>query len=415
MKKSAFSILISLLLGSLFCGAVDGTLRTRVETVLADIVKELSAGVTKTADLLPRLKSLAEADPTNDAVFYYLAVCQQRSGMVSEAAGSFGKAISLDGGNLKYKEALASLYLASGNGAQATSIFLELLEKDPKHYRNAFTLTALGDNYLTSQKDSLALDSYDAALMYDPGYAPAILGKSEVFRMRGNFPAFFVTIGEFAADRDIVPAAKCDYIERVLQRVDGKFYYAWHGQLDSLVSTTLAAHPEDSSALKLAGKWFYGTGQKGKGIQCFGKILTLYPNDLDARYFKIQILSEGGDRKELIRECEAFLKLYPDYVPVLNDYAYFLSLEKKQLGKAEKMSLKALEADSDNPAYLDTYGWILHLKGKDAKAKPFFKRAIVYGGKGHKEILLHYSAVLEALGEKDLANYYKTLGEAKKQ
>lgn len=414
MRKTAFSFLLLLTLGSLCCGAADDTLRTRAETALADVVKELSAGVTKPADLIPRLKTISEADPSNDAVFYYLGICQRNSNRIPEAIASLQKAISLDSGNFKYKEALANIYLSTGDGTRASALYLELLEKDPKHYRNAFTLTALGDNYLSSRKDSLALDSYEAALMYDPRYTPALLGKSEVYRMHGNFPAFFVTIGDFAADSEIVPAAKCDYLERLLQRVDGKFYFTWHEQLDTLVSTALAAHPNDSSALKLAGKWFYGTGKKARGIQCFGKILTLYPNDLDARYFKIQILSEGGDRKALIRECEDFLRIHPDYVPVLNDYAYFLSLEKKKLGKAEKMSRKALESDPDNPAYLDTYGWILHLKGKDAKAKPFFKRAMVYGGKDHKEILLHYGEVLEALGEKDLANYYKTLGEAKR-
>ena len=39
---------------------------------------------------------------------------------------------------------------------------------------------------------------------------------------------------------------------------------------------------------------------------------------------------------------------------------------------------------------------------------------MLYGGKDSATILEHYSKVLEALGEKDLALYYKNLAEQKK-
>ena len=81
--------------------------------------------------------------------------------------------------------------------------------------------------------------------------------------------------------------------------------------------------------------------------------------------------------------------------------------------KAEKLSRRAIELNPDNPSYLDTYGWILHLLGKDAEAKAIFKRCMVYGGKEHVEVLLHYSEVLKALGENDLARYYRQLYESK--
>lgn len=91
-----------------------------------------------------------------------------------------------------------------------------------------------------------------------------------------------------------------------------------------------------------------------------------------------------------------------------------LSLSGKKLRKAEKMSRKVLATNPDNDSYLDTYGWILHLLGRDAEAKNYFKRAMIYGGKESATMLLHYSEVLEALGEKDLADYYRKLSETKK-
>ena len=70
--------------------------------------------------------------------------------------------------------------------------------------------------------------------------------------------------------------------------------------------------------------------------------------------------------------------------------------------------------EPDNPTYLDTYGWILHLLGEDKEAKLLFKHAMLYGGKDNAEVLLHYSEVLRALGEDDVANYYKDLADNKK-
>ena len=71
------------------------------------------------------------------------------------------------------------------------------------------------------------------------------------------------------------------------------------------------------------------------------------------------------------------------------------------------MSKKTVEAEPDNATYLDTFAWILHLMGKDLEAKPFFKHAMLYGGKESAVILRHYATVLEALGEGDTAKVYR--------
>jgi Tfp pilus assembly protein PilF len=107
------------------------------------------------------------------------------------------------------------------------------------------------------------------------------------------------------------------------------------------------------------------------------------------------------------------LKLDSSYAPVLNNYAYYLSLEGKKLKKAYTMSKKTVEAEPDNATYLDTFAWILHLMGKDLEAKPFFKHAMLYGGKDSAVMLDHYAEVLYVLGEYDLAQVYWSQAKAK--
>lgn len=60
----------------------------------------------------------------------------------------------------------------------------------------------------------------------------------------------------------------------------------------------------------------------------------------------------------------------------LNNYAYFLALDNQQLDKAERMSAYTIEARPDNATFLDTYAWILFLKGEYEKAREYIDRAI---------------------------------------
>jgi tetratricopeptide (TPR) repeat protein len=120
-----------------------------------------------------------------------------------------------------------------------------------------------------------------------------------------------------------------------------------------------------------------------------------------------------GDSKSAFKAYDKVLKLDASYAPVLNNYAYYLSLEGKQLKKAYSMSKKTVEAEPDNATYLDTFAWILHLMGKDLEAKPFFKHAMLYGGKDSAVIMDHYAEVLYALGEYDLAQVYWNQAKAK--
>ena len=122
-----------------------------------------------------------------------------------------------------------------------------------------------------------------------------------------------------------------------------------------------------------------------------------------------------GNSKEAYKAYEKALKIDAGYAPVLNNYAYYLSLEGRKLKKAYTMSKKTIEAEPDNATYLDTFGWILHLQGKDLEARPFFKHAMLYGGKESAVILMHYAQVLEALGEADSAQVYINMAKRLEQ
>ena len=73
---------------------------------------------------------------------------------------------------------------------------------------------------------------------------------------------------------------------------------------------------------------------------------------------------------------DRYLELRPDDWNMLNNYAYELALEGLRLEEALDMSRHTLEAQPQNANNLDTYGWILHLLGRDAEALPYIERAL---------------------------------------
>ena len=73
----------------------------------------------------------------------------------------------------------------------------------------------------------------------------------------------------------------------------------------------------------------------------------------------------------------------------LNNYAYYLSLELKDLDKAEEMSYKTVKANPENATYLDTYAWILFQKGNYAQARIYIDSAIKNGGDESDVVVEH--------------------------
>lgn len=84
----------------------------------------------------------------------------------------------------------------------------------------------------------------------------------------------------------------------------------------------------------------------------------------------------AGEKDKAWRAYDRYLELRPDDWGMLNNYAYELALEGLRLDEALEMSRRTIEAQPQNANNLDTYGWILHLMGRDGEALPYLERAL---------------------------------------
>ena len=96
----------------------------------------------------------------------------------------------------------------------------------------------------------------------------------------------------------------------------------------------------------------------------------------------------------------------PDNIGALNNYAYYLSVERKQLDKAEEMSYRTVKAEPTNSTYLDTYAWILFEKGKYAEARIYIDQALQNGGDKSSVVVEHGGDIYFLSGEPDKALEY---------
>jgi len=113
---------------------------------------------------------------------------------------------------------------------------------------------------------------------------------------------------------------------------------------------------------------------------------------------------KSGNHQEAYKNYDEALKIDPDNLRILNNYAYYLSVDGIRLTDAERMILGALKSFPDNTSYLDTYGWILFKQKKYSAAKQQIEKAILNAGIDNGvqlehlgDILFHMQNVSEAL------------------
>ena len=114
---------------------------------------------------------------------------------------------------------------------------------------------------------------------------------------------------------------------------------------------------------------------------------------------------------EAYEAYDSALVYKPDNVGALNNYAYYLSVERKDLDKAEEMSYRTVKAEPTNSTYLDTYAWILFEKGKYAEARIYIDQAILNGGDKSSVVMEHGGDIYYQVGEPEKALEYWTQAE----
>jgi tetratricopeptide (TPR) repeat protein len=121
------------------------------------------------------------------------------------------------------------------------------------------------------------------------------------------------------------------------------------------------------------------------------------------------IYSNLGRKTEAEEHYQQALALNPDYMLVLNNYAYMLAVEGRDLERAERMSYRTIQARPEDINSLDTYAWILFREKKYTEALVYIKKALDLAESPAYELYSHAGDIFFWNGEQEKAvEYWKT-------
>lgn len=186
--------------------------------------------------------------------------------------------------------------------------------------------------------------------------------------------------------------------------------------VDPVLNSILAVEPDNVDALKQLLYMAVQANDTERVRQRSQALLAYYPDELYAYYYLTVTALRDEDEAKAIDYCREGIRhigddsdtelctaLYsalgdlcmqrderaqayaaydsalvynPTEVSVLNNYAYYLSLEGRDLDHAEEMSRITINREPSNSTYLDTYAWILFLKERYEEARRYIDEAL---------------------------------------
>ncbi len=125
---------------------------------------------------------------------------------------------------------------------------------------------------------------------------------------------------------------------------------------------------------------------------------------LENKSMQLEIYSQLGDAYYNLKQLDKAFASYEEALAldssnghVLNNYSYFLSLEKTRMEKAIKLSSRLVKLFPEDATYLDTYGWVLYQSGRYAESLEPLEKASQASGSG--VIWEHYGDALFRTGK----------------
>jgi tetratricopeptide (TPR) repeat protein len=239
------------------------------------------------------------------------------------------------------------------------------------HPNDADVLTVIGDKKLFEGDQEGALESYRQAIAINPSN-PQVL--------QGVITTMFELGKNFAEIEQITETAVGEFPDKP------EFWF-----FDGTAKLALKKGPEAETSLNKALEI-----NKGKNPQ-----LDLLVNGQLGDAYHLT-----GNTEKAFEAYEAVLKVKPDDEHVLNNYAYYLSLAKKDLEKAKKMSEQLVKKFPKNATYLDTHAWVLFQLKDYEGAKTYMEMAMKYEESPSGVMLEHYGDILYHLGNSNEAIAY---------
>lgn len=361
---------------------------------------------------LEELQKMELLDPYNTEYLMMIGKHYMQTGSISHATEYFDRVLSIEPHNIEAIIHLLNAYLILNN--------IEKFEQT--------LLNLCADSLINiDEKIMIFLDLFQATNLQSSLMNAVYKALDTLINTHPEEPKAHSIYGDFLYRDEQYDRASEKY-KQVLKLDDTK-YQVWENLLvcfemrenwDSIYAYATRAielFPEHYKFYLYTGFALYQQKNYTSAIPYLEQALVLNSSDKQIRFITMFALAESqyhsGNYDEAFAMFEQIITDYPTNYVVLNNYSYYLALQKRDLDKALKYSEKTLKANPKNPHYLDTYGWILYQMGKYEEAEKYISRAIEVMNEPIPQIFENYGDVLLQLGRIDEAvTYWRKAADA---
>jgi tetratricopeptide (TPR) repeat protein len=372
-------------------------------------------------------------NPMNETAQAQVLLLELKLRHYQDAIGTLRELIDQGEGKEKLRLTLGELYLQTSQYDLAYTTLRALLRENPRFVPAWLTLfevsvqsgnnkTFLDDLHRFYKDSQVTIDlQIDLARLFlsrasrDKSYSAAALAMTEELSL--NHPknsAVYLLRGQARLQREDTFGGVSDIRKALVLAPDSLPVY------EALVTAYVIGKDFNNAALVLLkakkrfpsrtirlqvleGELYFQQGKLMKSALLLEKVLQSINVKKEKGLF-IQatgILASCYDKQgfsdKSIRRYEAILDIDPGNALIMNNIAYTLAEQGKNLARARELAMKAVAAEPSNASFLDTLGWILFRIGEFEKSREYLEKAAAIDQR-EAEIFDHLAQLYEKLG-----------------
>lgn len=353
------------------------------------------------------IESLVAEYPMDSRYQVVLGDVYMQNGKKEEAYNMYRKVLDAEPDNAMAMYSLASYYEATGQKElyQQQLDTLLLNKKVPSETKLNVMRQFVVQNEQDGKDSTRVINLFNRILEQEPDDAGIPMLYSQYLLSKGMNKEAFPVLRQVLAIDPTNTAARMMLLGEAVRKED-------YNDVINLCEAGVETNPEMLEFYFYLAIAYNQAERTDDVISICRKALTQITADSKKEVVSdfYSILGDAYHTKDLNTEAyaayDSALVYNPSNIGALNNYAYYLSVERRNLDKAEEMSYKTVKAEPNNATYLDTYAWILFEKGNYAEARLYIDDAMKNDGGKSDVIVEHCGDIYYMTGDTDKALEY---------
>ena len=189
-----------------------------------------------------------------------------------------------------------------------------------------------------------------------------------------------------------------DYLPAQLRQSDILMSNGSVAEASKRLATAREAQPDYAIQLYLIeAETLANNNQSDRAWQVLGQALKQYPDDLNLLYTRAMLAEKRDDLSQMEKDLRAIIKREPDNAMALNALGYTLSDRTTRYAEAKVLIERAHTLNPEDPAVLDSLGWVNYRLGNLDEAERLLRQALERFP--DHEVAAHLGEVLWANGK----------------